>query len=159
MLENPVGRLSTLWRKPDYYFNPNEYAGYLTGAARDNEAYTKKTCLWTSKNFIMPPKMEIDPVLGTKMHTLSPGPDRANQRSETPKGFSKAMYLWNQLDDPMYFSSWAVEGSHVHVLERETGQPACEYGKSQPFLNWEIGVLSQDKPCTCAPCAAYLASR
>ncbi|HHU2622142.1 TPA: DNA cytosine methyltransferase, partial [Escherichia coli] len=29
MAENPVGRLSTLWRKPDFYFNPRDFGNYL----------------------------------------------------------------------------------------------------------------------------------
>lgn len=37
MLENPVGRLSTAWRKPDHTFDPCDYG----------DPYTKKTCLWT----------------------------------------------------------------------------------------------------------------
>lgn len=44
MLENPVGVLGSYWRAPDYTFNPNEFAGYLDEP--DDEAYTKKTCLW-----------------------------------------------------------------------------------------------------------------
>jgi hypothetical protein len=44
-IENPVGTLSSYWRKPDYIFHPYEYAGYLKNQEQD--AYTKKTCLWT----------------------------------------------------------------------------------------------------------------
>ena len=40
--ENPVSQISSLWRKPDYSFNPHDFTGYC---AADN--YTKKTCLWT----------------------------------------------------------------------------------------------------------------
>ena len=54
MIENPVSRAATLWRKPDHSFHPYEYGGYLPEddqhpvwpeyiAARD--AYTKKTDL------------------------------------------------------------------------------------------------------------------
>lgn len=42
MIENPVGTLSTYWRKPDHSFDPCDYGGWEPG---DN--YTKKTCLWT----------------------------------------------------------------------------------------------------------------
>ena len=31
MLENPVGALSSRWRKPDVYFHPYEYGGYCEG--------------------------------------------------------------------------------------------------------------------------------
>lgn len=37
MLENPVGTLSTYWRKPDHLFDPCDYG----------DPWTKKTCLWT----------------------------------------------------------------------------------------------------------------
>lgn len=36
MLENPVSRLSSAWRKPDHTFDPCDYG----------DPYTKKTCLW-----------------------------------------------------------------------------------------------------------------
>jgi site-specific DNA-cytosine methylase len=52
MIENPVGALSTHWRKPDYQFDPNEYGGYLDPPG---DAYTKQTCLWTGHGFRMPP--------------------------------------------------------------------------------------------------------
>ena len=49
MVENPVGKLSTYWRKPDHYFHPFEYGGYLTGEEESfhprmpaRDAYTKK---------------------------------------------------------------------------------------------------------------------
>lgn len=66
MVENPVGKMSTLWRKPDYYFHPFEYGGYLTGNEESfhprmpvKDAYTKKTCLWTGNGFVMPEKKPV----------------------------------------------------------------------------------------------------
>jgi len=53
MIENPVGRLSTWWRKPDHIFDPCDYGGYLSPPG---DAYTKRTCLWTSPAFVMPPR-------------------------------------------------------------------------------------------------------
>lgn len=94
MLENPVSRLSTAWRKPDYSFNPCDYAGYLINSK--SEAYTKKTCLWTGCGFIMPKPKRIKPVLGSKMHFMTPGENRANERSATPRGFAKAVFLANK---------------------------------------------------------------
>lgn len=44
LLENPVGTLSSYWRKPDYIFDPCDFGGYLTPPA---DAYTKKTCIWS----------------------------------------------------------------------------------------------------------------
>ena len=85
MIENPVGQLSTYWRKPDHTFDPCDYG----------DPYTKKTCLWTGSGFVMPPKNRVEPTEGSKMHLVAPGPERANIRSETPMGFAKAVYLAN----------------------------------------------------------------
>ena len=52
LIENPVSTISTYWRKPDFTFDPCDYAGYPGG---ENDLYTKKTCLWTGGGFIMPP--------------------------------------------------------------------------------------------------------
>ncbi len=94
MIENPVGRLSSAWRKPDYIFHPHEYAGYLSEPLADQ--YTKKTCLWVGDSFVMPPTRSLPPVLGSKMHTMAPGPNRANLRSATPAGFARAVFDANE---------------------------------------------------------------
>jgi hypothetical protein len=91
MIENPVSRVSTLWRKPDYLFHPYEYAGWYS-----NEYYTKKTCLWTGGGFVMPdkfydPEVEVD----NRIHWMSPSDDRARVRSATPFGFAKAVFHSN----------------------------------------------------------------
>ena len=88
-LENPVSTIATYWRKPDYSFNPCDYAGYLT--TPEDEAYTKKTCLWTGGGFVMPEPCPVNPTLGSKMHLLPPSEDRAALRSVTPAGFAKAV--------------------------------------------------------------------
>lgn len=92
-IENPVSQISSLWRKPDYIFHPWQYAGWCEG---DN--YTKKTCLWTGGGFIMPePKGESglgDP--DDRIHKCAPGPERANIRSATPMGFSRAVFEANK---------------------------------------------------------------
>ena len=97
VLENPVSRLSTAWRKPDFTFDPNEYAGYLDNPA--DEAYTKKTCLWLFGAVDMPRKKHVAPVLGSKMHTLSggPSPEKTLIRNATPMGFSIAFHKANDL--------------------------------------------------------------
>ena len=67
LIENPVSTISTYWRKPDYTFDPCDYAGYPGG---ENDLYTKKTCLWTGGGFIMPPPKRLEPVQGSRMHRL-----------------------------------------------------------------------------------------
>lgn len=91
-LENPVGTLSTYWRKPDFTFNPCEYGGYLIP---EGDHYTKKTCLWTGNGFIMPEKRPVEATQGSKMHLLPPSAERADLRSETPKGFARAVFEAN----------------------------------------------------------------
>jgi hypothetical protein len=49
MAENPVGRLSTLWRKPDHWFHPWQFT-----ALELDDNYTKKTGAWTGNGFAMP---------------------------------------------------------------------------------------------------------
>jgi len=93
LIENPVGRLSTAWRKPDHTFDPFDYAGYLDDPAE--EAYTKKTCLWTGGGFVMPPERAVVPIHGSKMHQLPPSKDRAALRSVTPRGFAQAVFEAN----------------------------------------------------------------
>jgi len=64
MVENPLGCLSTHWRKPDWLFHPWEYGGMLQGkesvhpdwpefiAKRD--CYPKRTGIWCGNGFHMP---------------------------------------------------------------------------------------------------------
>lgn len=101
--ENPVSALATLWRKPDEYFHPYEYGGYLPEddihprwpdyiAPRDH--YRKKTCLWTGNGFIMPPKKCLgDPGEDSIQHRKLGGKSAKTKqiRSETPRGFAIAV--------------------------------------------------------------------
>lgn len=91
-LENPVSQISSLWRKPDHAFHPHDFSGYCPS---DN--YTKKTCLWVGGGFVMPSDFR-DKSLGdpdNRIHHCPPGPERANFRSATPRGFSIATFLSN----------------------------------------------------------------
>jgi hypothetical protein len=94
MIENPVGRLSTCWRKPDYQFDPCDYGAYLDPPG---DTYTKRTCLWTGAGFVMPKPDPVLPLEGSRMHLLPPSDDRANLRSETPAGFALAVFKANRL--------------------------------------------------------------
>lgn len=86
MLENPVGRLSTAWRRPDHTFDPCDFG----------DPWTKKTCLWVGGGFVMPAKHRVEPTMGSAMHLMPPSPDRANQRSATPMGFARAVFAANE---------------------------------------------------------------
>jgi hypothetical protein len=108
-IENPVSRLASIWRKPDYYFHPYEYGGYLAPddihprwpeyiAPRD--AYSKKTCLWTGNGFIMPDKREVmcHSYGSSTQHRKLGGKSMKtkNIRSATPRGFAQAVMEANQ---------------------------------------------------------------
>lgn len=100
MVENPVGKLSTKWRTPDHYFDPYEYGGYISEAMGSfhpkmplRDGYTKKTCLWTGNDFIMPEKVPVEHIgffwgwkfLGGKSQKTK------RLRSLTPRGFASAV--------------------------------------------------------------------
>lgn len=87
MLENPVGMLSSYWRKPDYTFQPWQYG----------DTYTKKTCLWTGNGFVMPPAwVAVKPAdAKASIHLMPPSVDRGDKRSVTPAGFARAVFESN----------------------------------------------------------------
>jgi hypothetical protein len=88
MLENPVGMLSSYWRKPDYTFQPWQYG----------DTYTKKTCLWTGGGFVMPDAWHVRKPAGTveSIHLMPPSADRGDKRSVTPAGFARAVFEANE---------------------------------------------------------------
>lgn len=106
--ENPVSVLSTLWRKPNFIFQPHEYGGYLSENDTHPEypeyipprdAYTKKTCLWTGNGFEMPIKKPVTPLPaagqgGSAAHNRLGGKSQKtkNIRSATPRGFAQAVF-------------------------------------------------------------------
>ena len=93
-LENPISRISTLWRKPDHIFHPWQYTAY-----EPNDHYTKKTSLWTGGGFIMPKPLRAYSLLwgdpDDRIHKAPPSAERANIRSVTPMGFARAVFHAN----------------------------------------------------------------
>lgn len=83
VLENPIGRLRNYLGEPVMSFDPSDYG----------DPYTKRTLLWG--HFAAPMKMPVFAAEGSKMHRLSPSPERAALRSITPSGFAKAFYEAN----------------------------------------------------------------
>ncbi len=80
-IENPVGRLSTAWRKPDQYVQP-----WMFG-----HGYTKKTGLWLKGLPLLQPTNIVPVTMPGHIHRQSPGPERARIRSLTPTGLADAM--------------------------------------------------------------------
>lgn len=106
--ENPVGALSTIYRKPDFSFHPCDYAGYLPDddahpiypdVYPGRDRYNKNTCIWCGGGFIEPERRRIEPE-----HKDNPGWKKCggkstrtkNIRSATPRGFAKAVFLANK---------------------------------------------------------------
>lgn len=92
MIENPVGALSTHWRKPDHAFDPLDFGAYVL----DGEDFTKRTHLWTGGGFVMPPKRPLPKSdAPNPIHWAGEGPNRSNVRSLTPRGFAQAVFEAN----------------------------------------------------------------
>jgi hypothetical protein len=79
-VENPIGRLSTLWRKPDQIVQPWQFG----------HGETKATCLWL-KN--LPPLVPTQIVSGRadKIHKMPGGKKQSTNRSRTYQGIARAM--------------------------------------------------------------------
>lgn len=105
--ENPRSVLSTLWRKPDHKFTPWQYGGYLPLndvhprwpefiTARD--AYPKETWIWSGGGFVMPLPLPVavNPGYSLQFRKLGGKSAKTKQiRSETPRGFARAVFLAN----------------------------------------------------------------
>lgn len=104
-VENPVGKMSSLWRKPNFYFDPYEYGGYLSDAEGSfhpkmplRDAYTKKTCIWCGNGFMKPDKLPVPHIgffWGWKY--LGGKSEKTKQlRSLTPRGWARAVFVKNK---------------------------------------------------------------
>lgn len=79
-IENPVGIMSTIWRKPDQIIQPWQF-----GCGE-----TEKTCLWP-KNLPKPVPTDIVEGRGHRIWKMPPSGDRAKLRSRTYPGIARAM--------------------------------------------------------------------
>lgn len=88
-IENPIGIMSTHYRKPDQIIQP-----WMFG-----QGETKATCLWL-KNL---PELKPTNIVEGREHRIwkmAPGPERAKQRSKTFPGIAEAMAdQWGCLHD------------------------------------------------------------
>jgi hypothetical protein len=81
-IENPIGVLSSRYRKPDQIIQPWQFG----------HGETKATCLWL-KNL---PKLKSTNVVESReqrLHLLPPSKDRAKIRSKTYQGIADAMAM------------------------------------------------------------------
>jgi len=91
--ENPVSAFSNIFGPPSYTFSPDEYVGYC-----ETDNYTKKTCLWAGNRFIMPkayPRGSLGQPNAKLFANLPENDSRQFLRSQTPIGFSRAVFLAN----------------------------------------------------------------
>jgi hypothetical protein len=79
-IENPISIMSTVWRKPHQIIQPWWFG----------HDESKSTCLWI-KNLPLLLPTDILKNNGSRVHKMSPSPDRAKLRSKTYPGIAKAM--------------------------------------------------------------------
>lgn len=79
-LENPIGIMSTIYRKPDQIIQPWQFG----------HGETKATCLWLKGLPKLVPTNIVDGREG-KVWKMPPSADRAKLRSKTYEGIAKAM--------------------------------------------------------------------
>lgn len=79
-IENPVGIMSTVWKKPDQIIQPWQFG----------HGETKKTCLWLKG---LPPLISTEIVEGREQRIwkMPPSEDRAKNRAKTFPGIARAM--------------------------------------------------------------------
>lgn len=96
--ENPIGRLSTLYRKPDQIVQPWQFG----------HPQFKATCFWLKglprlqpTNVLTPPRKGTDEhKRWSVVHREAPGPNRARNRSRTFSGIADAMAdQWGNLGE------------------------------------------------------------
>ncbi len=107
LIENPVSVLSSMWRRPDFIFNPYEYGGYLPTNdthplfpeyIKDRDAYPKKTCLWVGNGLVLPPKIPVVVNKGYSDQYSKLGGKSAKTkmiRSLSPRGFFTGLAKYN----------------------------------------------------------------
>ena len=113
-IENPVGIMSSHWRKPCQIVNPYQF-GHME---------QKSTCLWLKglpllkeTQNVRDEMMKLPKNQRERLHYLPPGPDRARERSKTFMGIAEAMAdQWGA--EPI----WQEEFDHrAAILEYDGG--------------------------------------
>ena len=79
-IENPIGIMSTAYRKPDQIIQPWQFG----------HGETKATCLWL-KGFSLLTPTNIVEGREHRIHYMPPGPERAKLRSKTYSGIAEAI--------------------------------------------------------------------
>ena len=91
IVENPKGRLSQHWRKPDVYVHPWEFSGYCQG-----ESYSKETGLWFLNGAKCPIRAySNEPIDNKRIHHMGSFQRQNGPGIKTPAGLSMGIYLAN----------------------------------------------------------------
>uniref|UniRef100_A0A6M3KBC4 Putative methyltransferase n=1 Tax=viral metagenome TaxID=1070528 RepID=A0A6M3KBC4_9ZZZZ len=87
-IENPIGIMSTVYKKPDQIVQPWQFG----------HGETKATCLWLKglpelkeTNNVKEEMLKLPKAQQQRIHYLSPGPNRGRERSRTYQGIANAM--------------------------------------------------------------------
>lgn len=79
-IENPIGIMSRLYRRPDQIIQPWQFG----------HGETKATCLWLNGLPMLQPTNIVEG-REQRIWKMAPGPDRAKERSKTFPGIARAM--------------------------------------------------------------------
>jgi len=79
-IENPIGIMSTIYRKPDQIIQPWQFG----------HGETKATCLWLFGLPLLKPA-EVVSGRNARIHKMPPSPERTKLRSKTYPGIARAM--------------------------------------------------------------------
>jgi hypothetical protein len=90
-IENPVGVMSRLWRKPDQIIQPWQFG----------HGETKATCLWLRNLTPLVPTAVVEG-RASRVHRLPPSESRWKLRSETYAGIAEAMATQWGCSEPAY---------------------------------------------------------
>jgi site-specific DNA-cytosine methylase len=80
VIENPIGIMSTQYRKPDQIIQPWQFG----------HGETKATCLWLKGLLKLQPTNIVEG-REARIHKMPPGPNRWKERSRTFEGIANAM--------------------------------------------------------------------
>lgn len=94
-IENPIGIMSTVWRKPDQIIQPWQFG----------HPETKATCLWLknlppleSTRNVYDKMLKLPKKKRNRIHYMSPGEERSSLRSKTFTGVARGMATqWHNL--------------------------------------------------------------
>ena len=87
-IENPIGIMSSIYRKPDQIIQPWQFG----------HGETKATCLWLKGLPLLKPTNIVEG-REARVHKMPPSPDRWKERSRTYEGIAQAMaQQWGEVE-------------------------------------------------------------